>query len=231
MLEEEQLLLDLLPDMPDLQAAWVLLLYCAAPRANHLLRLLPPNQSIEYARQHDDLMRTCLGNLLQQPRPLGRQSPAWRLASLPLRLGGAGLRSAERTAPGAYWAAWADALAVLRERQPAWAQRLCEELQAENSSAGCLREAQAAGRVLDEEGWQERPSWASLLQGQRPQRATAESPEEIAVEPGEWQHGWQFSACSVRETRYREHELLPRLSADQRAMLRSGSGPGAVAMQ
>ena len=29
--------------IPDLQASWILLLLCAAPRANHLLRTLPPS--------------------------------------------------------------------------------------------------------------------------------------------------------------------------------------------
>ena len=37
-------------------------------------------------------------------------SIAGQLATLPMRLGGAGLRSAERTAPAAYWASVADAL-------------------------------------------------------------------------------------------------------------------------
>ena len=37
-LGEELQLLDLLPLLPDLQCAWVLLLFCAAPRANYHLR-------------------------------------------------------------------------------------------------------------------------------------------------------------------------------------------------
>ena len=34
-----------LPHLPDLQAAWLLLTYCAAPRAQHLLRTVPPTLS------------------------------------------------------------------------------------------------------------------------------------------------------------------------------------------
>ena len=40
--------------MPDLQAAWLLLLYCAVPRANHLIRALPPDVVADYARAHDE---------------------------------------------------------------------------------------------------------------------------------------------------------------------------------
>ena len=41
-------------EVPDLQTAWLLLLYCAVPRANHLLRAIPPDLVAEYARAHDD---------------------------------------------------------------------------------------------------------------------------------------------------------------------------------
>ena len=120
---------------------------------------------------HDDLVRDCLNKLLEQPRPLSRHSPAWQTATLPLRSGGCGLRSAARTAPAAYWAAWADALSMLRARNARWADTFCAALQdSEGQGAQCLREAAAAGAVLDSEGWVERPSWTSLLAGARPQQ-------------------------------------------------------------
>ena len=40
--------------MPDLQTAWLLLLYCANPRANHLIRALSPDLVADYAKAHDD---------------------------------------------------------------------------------------------------------------------------------------------------------------------------------
>ena len=49
-LEQETGLLAEIQQLPDLQAAWLLLLYTAAPRVGHLLRTLPPSQSGEYAR-------------------------------------------------------------------------------------------------------------------------------------------------------------------------------------
>ena len=42
--------------MPDVQTAWLLLLYCAVPRANHLIRAVPPALVANYASAHDDGM-------------------------------------------------------------------------------------------------------------------------------------------------------------------------------
>ena len=49
-LREEARLLQELPLLPDLQCAWLILAMCAAPRADHLLRTLPPDLSASYAR-------------------------------------------------------------------------------------------------------------------------------------------------------------------------------------
>ena len=85
------------------QCAWLLLLFCASPRANHALRTLPPSES-SYARAHDqavwETLQECLGGV-----PPAEAQQVWPLASLPAVHGGLGLQSAERTAPAAYWAA------------------------------------------------------------------------------------------------------------------------------
>ena len=52
---------------------------------------------------------------------------AQHVATLPAALGGLGLRSAIRTAPAAYWAAWADSLPELHKRSPAFAELLQAE--------------------------------------------------------------------------------------------------------
>ena len=52
-LTEESCLLDVLPNLPDTQCAWVILVMCAVPRANHLLRTTPPSQEEAYAAAHD----------------------------------------------------------------------------------------------------------------------------------------------------------------------------------
>ena len=61
---EEARLLQELPLPPDLQCAWLLLAMCASPRADHLLRTLPPDLSASYARGHDDAVWRCLLALL-----------------------------------------------------------------------------------------------------------------------------------------------------------------------
>ena len=82
---------------------------------------------------------------------------ARRLALLPARSGGLGLQCAARTAPAAYWAAWADALPVLRPRRPDAAARCLAELAAGPAAvAACLCAAAEAGCVLDGAGWEGR---------------------------------------------------------------------------
>ena len=55
-LEEEKRLLQELPELPDLQCAWLLLYLSAAARANHLLRVVPPHEATAYAELHDEEM-------------------------------------------------------------------------------------------------------------------------------------------------------------------------------
>ena len=103
-LEKERTNLEYLPKLEDLQCAWLLLIYCAVPRANHLLRVVPPDLIRSYAEKHDNLIwRTfckITGCLEWESYMKIRE-----VASLPMRLGGLGLRSAVRTSIGAYFAA------------------------------------------------------------------------------------------------------------------------------
>jgi len=227
--ETEESFLHWLPRLPDLQSAWLLLLFCASPRANHLLRSLPPTLARPYAEAHDALMWTSLQRLLAFPP--SRPEQARNLATLPGKLGGLGLRAATRTSPAAYWAAWADTLEVLKERRPAEAAAILAQLEREGGpEAACLREAHEAAARLDEEGFAEagagpRPQWRALFAGERPPPPVA--PEDS--EPGQWNHGWQYYASSTRETYYKEHQVFPALSRSARATVRSGSGPQAAA--
>ena len=124
---EEALLLQELSLLPDLQCAWLLLAMCASPRADHLLRTLPPDLSASYARGHDDAVWRCLLALLGEEDDADPEiAAARRLALLPARSGGLGLQCAARTAPAAYWAAWADSLPVLRARHAARSAVRCE---------------------------------------------------------------------------------------------------------
>ena len=161
----------------------------------------------------------------------GRGRRARGRSTLPGRLGGLGLREAQRTSPAAYWASWADALEVIRQRRPNEAAVLLADLEStEGARAQCLREVQAAADLLDREGFEQagvgaRPSWRQLFEGARPPAQE----DRRETEPGEWIHGWQFYASSTRETFYREHHLMPAMSRAARATLRSQSGPQAAA--
>eukprot|EP00439_Symbiodinium_sp_Y106_P001674 s9130_g1.t1 len=146
------------------QCAWLLLLFCASPRANHALRTLPPSES-SYARAHDqavwETLQECLGGV-----PPAEAQQVWPLASLPAVHGGLGLQSAERTAPAAYWAAWMDALPVIRSRLPSAADRCLAALeQGAEGTIPCLREAAAAKNLLQREGWEACPGWHAAYEG------------------------------------------------------------------
>ena len=221
-LAEEASLLAQLPLLPDLQCAWLLLLFCASPRANHALRTVPPDLVGSYAAAHDaaiwGTLQACLGEPAEDA-----DCPARAVALLPAMLGGLGLQSAARTAPGAYWAAWADALAVLQPRCPAFAASCAQSL-ATMSGPRCLRAAEGGRRLLLAEGWEDIPTWESLARGESPPRHQLGD-----AEPGEWVHGWQRRASRTRNRFFCERELLPSLSLPHRALLRSQAGPHAGA--
>ena len=75
---------------------------------------------------------------------------------------------------------------------------------------------------------QNRPGWPSLANGARPLQ-----PDREEVEPGDWQHGWQFYAASALEQQ--EHSTLlgvlrgrgSESGAPGPARLRSCGGPNA----
>ena len=100
------------------------------------------------------------------------------IASMPMRLGGLGLTSADRMAHAAYWASWADALHMIAGRLPEVANRLVDELNEGEDLEGCLAEVSAAADRLDSQGFVGRPSWADLKEGVRP-------PIPVSQEPGE----------------------------------------------
>ena len=82
-------------------------------------------------------VETLLGGL---PGSTQEGDTAKKLSTLPLRLGGLGLRSAERTAPAAYWASWADALAMVNTRAPQVAAEVVADLQLVSPQSSGLAE-------------------------------------------------------------------------------------------
>ena len=146
---------------------------------------------------------------------------ARRVASLSGRQGGLGLRSAVRTSSAAFWASWADALPVLLARSPEAAETMLRTLEAEVAPQGSGLSALLAARaVLVAEGFHG-PPWRDLAAGVRPPRP--QEGEDMAP----WEQGWQFYACSFRETHFREHVVLPAL--DPSAAVAVGHGGGQLA--
>ena len=105
--------------VPDLQCAWQILLQCAGPRCHHNLRTLPPSQSEWYARHHDEGMMLAMEQLLGGlPGDEVQQAEAKVIATMPMLLGGLGLRSTDRMVHAACWASCADALHMIVGRLP-----------------------------------------------------------------------------------------------------------------
>ena len=115
------------------------------PRCNHVLRTLPPSLSRPYAEAHDRSLQEALHGLLDiDPEPAEAER-LFRVRSLPLGLGGLGLRSAARTAECACMASWADALPMLRQRQPTAATELTAALRAGTGAAAACPQAAERG--------------------------------------------------------------------------------------
>ncbi len=170
-----------------------------------------------YAREHDKAVWETLLALLDQ-QPNDDLEANKRRAQLPCRLGGLGLRCSTRTAPAAYWAAWADALPTLKERFPVLTAGIVAELEENFGRRHCLREVLRAARELRAENW-ETPPYTELAEGLRPAQ-----PAPGETDPGEWRHGWQYFASRAREEYYLQHEILPNSSPPVQALLRSQAG-------
>ena len=180
---------------------------------------MPPSQSAVYCRAHDDGIWEN-ANALLGDFPGDRELDAQQLSTLPMRMGGLGLRSAERCAPAAYWASWADALPMISRRNPEVASEVVRRLDNQEPTHGCVAELQDAATLLDRKGFRERPSWSQLQEGKRP-------PQNSARDPGEWPHGWQFWASSTLDSSFRKMSMLFGRPASCQTHLRSHSGHNA----
>ena len=87
----------------------------------------------------------------------------------------------------------------------------------EGPAFGCLGELQEATERLHRCGFVDRPNWEALRRGLRPRLPAA------AVEPGEWQHGWQHYASSSLEHHFWETVVLAQSCAADQAHFAFGS--------
>ena len=219
---DHDILLDRIPEVPDLQSAWLILLLCASPRSTYLLRMLPPSLTTSFAREHDCSIVRCLSRLLGNTV----QGTHASRASLPMSRGGLGLQSAVNLAPAAYWASWTDSLAMTRSRHPGVAARLVHELnRGREAGAPCLREAAEAADQLRTLGFRDCPSWQAAADGARPMPRPEEENEDD--DPTNKTRGWQRCAAAHIDASL-ARDLSASLDPASRALLLSQSGPMAA---
>ena len=213
-INSHSILWERIPSVPDLQSAWLLFVFCAATRANYLLRSVPPDVADEYARDHDDAMRRCMSQLLD----VEILDESWAVVSLPLSIGGLGLRNASQMSTLVYWASWADCLCTVQQRYPAVGDQISSALS--RGAPGRYLDAAAScrERLLDVSF--ELPPWEDLQRGALPRQHELDD-----AEPGVKRHGWQFGASQKVDDCFLSGALWPGLSLPSRALLRSQGGP------
>ena len=146
--QKQETLIRRIPFVPDLQAAWLILLHCASARANYLLRVVDPEQVQLFAQMHDQRLWQCLCQLLGIAVDLCDDA-ARSAATLPLVLGGLGLISASRTRRAGFWASWADCLPMINARHLEVAARIIAQLEGDPSG----QSVQMAGAQTDKRAW------------------------------------------------------------------------------
>ena len=195
--------------LPDLQSAWLLLLFCASPRCTHVLRALPPVASLAFAESHDAAIAACVVDLLGTgPLP----DSALQIAQLPFQQGGLNLRSGVALAPAAYRASWADTLPVLHRQLPTLAGEILARLRAREPAGPALSGVLQAQDALTTAGFRP-PSWEDLLDNPAP-------PSFLDLSG----RGWQAPAATAIAEQL-QAALLPQLDAASQALLFSQTGP------
>ena len=232
-MRKELFLLAQVCKMQDLQCAWVMLSMCAVPRANHTIRILPPSLSRTYAADHDKALWQSFCQLLGA-QTLAEDVLAQRVASLPGRLGGLGLRSALRSSSAAYWASWVDVLPVIRAKAQDIAAAMVAALATEEAGvrpghasldgkAPCLREAASCLSQVTEAGAENLPTWREAANGAKA------PPAADGVDVADLGRGWQCHTSSFLETNFLERMVLPSSDLSRQALLLSQSGGPASA--
>ena len=151
--------------------AWLLLLYCASPRSNYALRIIPPELTDLFdlfAIEHDAAVHTCFSAMLFGEDGGARPDTASRQSQLVFRHGRLGLRSARLHAPAAFWSSWADSLSAIQRRDPDLAQHIVRQLEPDAPGCRVLDTLKAAVALLARQGF-EAPQWHQLLGDDAPQ--------------------------------------------------------------
>ena len=208
-------LLEAIPTIPDLQTSWLLLLYCASPRAHYALRGLRPDLTRDFAAAHDQSIQQCLAQLLQVPAL--PESSAHR-ARLALSLGGLGLRSAFHHTAAAFWASWQDAANTLHSKTPDLFQEVERHLQAPAPTLPTIQCISHVQTFLNNIGFAT-PPW--------PERTPPPASVQLPEAPRDLLRGWQQAASAAIDQAY-STAVRSALDPASQALLDSQSGPFAA---
>ena len=212
--DEHQVLMDRIPLVQDLQAAWLLLFCCAGSRATFWLRSVRPQFTADFADAHDRQMWECFNQLMGIA---SFSAKAKQYITIPLSLGGVGLSSANRSRDSAHWSSWADSLPMIWNRHPVVATTMIWGLNARaiptfNAVGECSDTLQNVGFTP--------PSWEDLAKGEPPPEEDVESEDDRNIP-----RGWQKASTKMVEQAYFSAKIQPQLTESEAALWRSQQGP------
>jgi len=116
-LEQQKIFLSFVSDhcKGELQSALTFLRLCVHPRMVYLSRCLPPTSTVPYLRRFDNMMATCVAELIGvDPAQLAPDALPRLQMQLPIKLGGLGLASTAVIAPSAFTASVLDCMPLLK---------------------------------------------------------------------------------------------------------------------
>ena len=192
-----------IPLVPDVQASWLLLSFCAATRDNFYLRNVSPEVARSLAISHDLKAHQCLCKIIGvDPDDVSRG--ALQQSTLPFHLGGLGLGEAP---DGAHWASRADSVSTMHKKDPGLAATILAGLNAE--AEGCFAVANQCADRLVALGVQ-LPTWDAIVAGATPDHVHATRVEEQCVH-----RGWQQHVSNTVEKVFKTEAFWPSLDANE----------------
>ena len=216
---EHQTLLDRILMVSDLQSSWLLLVHSASARANYISRVVEPEAAEDFCRRHDAGLWRCFCACMQIDPD--QSQDVMDTATMPLALGGLGLRSAIRGSAPAYWPSWADCLSMIHKCHTTASAALVRAHEGQpdipflKAASQCQRELTGRMDFVP-------PSWEDLARGAMPPQRETEDRE-----PETTHRGWQHEASMRVEGEFQQ--LFSRTSAQIQALIRSQAGLGAGA--
>ena len=211
MTRKHGVLLEAIPNVVDVQCAWLLLVHCASARANYSLRVVRPEWVHHFAVDHD--IRIC-GSVSAQSSKSRWMAAGSQQGTQP-RCFGCWVDlacSTQRSSVAAYWASWADALPMIQERHPAkWPTRSHIDWKGFLVHHVWVSASRVVASLDGVRGW-EVPSWSDFAAGLRPQFREPEAHELGCC-------SWQHEAASRDEEEFHD-SLFPDVSPSRQALLR-----------